>query len=61
MDIVEDNVMSNICVNKRGQATVTIPRAIFEAMGWKHRTPVNWKVLGFGKLKLETNKDDGKP
>lgn len=40
-------------MSKIGQARVTIPKALFEALGWKHSDNVEWEIIGKNKLKLE--------
>lgn len=36
----------------KGQYTVTLPKALTEAMGWSKGTQLQWKVVGSGKLEL---------
>ena len=50
-------VSVKVWVNSRGQAMVTIPKALFDALGWKDRTPVDWKIMGRDKLMLEKVKE----
>lgn len=50
-------VSVTVWVNSRGQATVTIPKALFDALSWKHGTKVDWEIMGKDKLKLERIKN----
>ena len=45
--------MAIISVSKNGQAFVTIPKALFEALGWQAGTEIRFEIMGKGKLKLE--------
>ncbi len=50
-------VSVKVWVNSRGQAFVTIPKALFDALGWKDRTEVDWEIMGKDKIKLERVKN----
>lgn len=45
--------VSTINRTKSGQAVVTIPRPIADAMSMDHGTKVTWKLKGAGKLEME--------
>lgn len=46
-------VSITVWVNSNGQAYVTIPKAIFEGLKWKHGTKLDVEILGKDKLKVE--------
>ncbi len=50
-------VTVKVWTNPKGQAFLTIPKAIFESMDWKKYDSIDIKILGKDKLKLERVKN----